>query len=114
VVSWPPISSRVAIPTSSSSSGGSAAPRTRPEGRSSSGFARLPGDQPLKVTGATSAETTGTALRAGTLPPLSFGDRPSATIPAGEETTSDVALLPVAAGASLTVTLYFAAALGNN
>jgi lysophospholipase L1-like esterase len=72
------------------------------------------GSSPLRVTGATVAEAgSGAAVRPGTLRPLTFGHRLSATIPAGTEATSDAAFVTVSALESLAVTLYFAEATGR-
>ncbi|TYK52636.1 SGNH/GDSL hydrolase family protein [Actinomadura decatromicini] len=71
------------------------------------------GTSPLRVTGATVAESGGgAALRPGTLRTLRFGHRAATVVPAGGSTASDPAALPVAPLESLTVTLYFAGPTG--
>jgi lysophospholipase L1-like esterase len=71
------------------------------------------GTKPLRVAGATIAKTgSSAAIRPGTLRPLTFGHRLSATIPAGAQATSDAVLLSVSALESLSVTLYFAEPTG--
>ncbi|MEU8082262.1 SGNH/GDSL hydrolase family protein [Micromonospora sp. NPDC049101] len=71
------------------------------------------GSQPLRLTGATVGRPdTGAAVRPGTLLPVTFDRRRSATVPAGTEATSDPVFLPVRALDAVTVTLYFAGATG--
>lgn len=71
------------------------------------------GDRPLKVSGATIAHSAGGAsVRPGTLRKLTFGNRTTVTIPAGDEGVSDAAPLRVKPFDTVTVTLYFAAPTG--
>ncbi|MFF5719589.1 SGNH/GDSL hydrolase family protein [Streptomyces buecherae] len=71
------------------------------------------GDQPLRISGATIARSAGgAAVRPQTLRKLTFGNRPSVTIPAGGEGASDAAPLRVSAFDTVTVTLYFAEPTG--
>ncbi|WP_412540599.1 SGNH/GDSL hydrolase family protein [Longispora sp. K20-0274] len=72
------------------------------------------GTSPLRVTGATVARSAGgAAVRPGTQRPLTFGYRPSTTVPAGQQLVSDETYLNTSALDSLTVTLYFAAPTGR-
>ncbi|MEJ2856814.1 MULTISPECIES: SGNH/GDSL hydrolase family protein [unclassified Saccharothrix] len=67
------------------------------------------GTRPLKVTGATIARTdVGAAVKPGSVRHLTFRGNRSATVPVGAQTSSDVALFPVAPLSKLTVTLYLA------
>ncbi|WP_217197215.1 SGNH/GDSL hydrolase family protein [Streptomyces buecherae] len=71
------------------------------------------GEQPLRISGATIARSAGgAAVRPQTLRKLTFGNRPSVTIPAGGEGASDAAPLRVSAFDTVTVTLYFAKPTG--
>ncbi|MEU3958484.1 SGNH/GDSL hydrolase family protein [Streptomyces buecherae] len=71
------------------------------------------GEQPLRISGATIARGAGgAAVRPQTLRKLTFGNRPSVTIPAGGEGASDAAPLRVSAFDAVTVTLYFAEPTG--
>ncbi|QKW51156.1 SGNH/GDSL hydrolase family protein [Streptomyces buecherae] len=71
------------------------------------------GEQPLRISGATIARSAGgAAVRPQTLRKLTFGNRPSVTIPAGGEGASDAAPLRVSAFDTVTVTLYFAEPTG--
>ncbi|MDH6452512.1 SGNH/GDSL hydrolase family protein [Streptomyces sp. NPDC008196] len=67
------------------------------------------GASPVRIAGATVGRTTaGAGVEPGSLRPLVFADG----IPARGEAVSEPAELPVAAGESVTVTLYFGAATG--
>ncbi|MFI2030682.1 SGNH/GDSL hydrolase family protein [Streptomyces buecherae] len=71
------------------------------------------GERPLRISGATIARSAGgAAVRPQTLRKLTFGNRPSVTIPAGGEGASDAAPLRVSAFDTVTVTLYFAEPTG--
>lgn len=71
------------------------------------------GATPLRLTGATIAETSGgAAAQPGTMRPLTFHRAYSVTIPAGQITVSDAAALLVTPLESLTITLYFAGTTG--
>lgn len=67
------------------------------------------GDGELVIGGASVAEAaSGGAVVAGTLRPLRFSGLPGATIPAGQELTSDAVDLPVRAGGQLAIGIHVA------
>lgn len=71
------------------------------------------GSAPLRVTGATIAETgAGASVRPGTLRPLTFHHARGAMVPPGQELVSDLAALAVTPLSRLAVSLYFAGATG--
>jgi lysophospholipase L1-like esterase len=71
------------------------------------------GTSPVRVAGASVGRTAGgAAVEPGSLTRLTFGGAGEAEIPARGEIVSDDVPLTVAAGGSVTVTLYFAAATG--
>ncbi|MFE7277138.1 SGNH/GDSL hydrolase family protein [Streptomyces sp. NPDC057623] len=66
------------------------------------------GTSPVRIAGASVGRTAaGAAVRPGSLVPLAFGGAGDATLPARGELVSDDVPLTVAAGESVTVTLYF-------
>ena len=76
-------------------------------------LSNLDGTEPLRLAGATIAESAGgAATKPGTMRSLTFRGSRSVTIPAGQVTASDATGLHVAPLESLTVTLYFAAPTG--
>lgn len=76
-------------------------------------LSNLYGTEPLRLAGATIAESAGgAATEPGTMRSLTFRGHRSVTIPAGQVTASDAAHLHVAPLESLTITLYFAAPTG--
>ena len=71
------------------------------------------GSSPLRLTGATIAKSgAGAAVEPGTVRPLTFRARHSASVPAGGELASDPTLLRTKALEKLTVTMYFATPTG--
>lgn len=71
------------------------------------------GTSPVRIAGATVARTAaGAAVAPGTLTPLTFGGERGTVLPARGQTVSDPAVLAVAAGEPVTVTLFFDAATG--
>lgn len=76
-------------------------------------LSNLYGTEPLRLAGATIAESAGgAAAEPGTMRSLTFRGRRSVIIPAGQVTASDATGLHVAPLESLTITLYFAAPTG--
>ena len=76
-------------------------------------LSNLDGTEPLRLAGATVAESAGgAATKPGTVRSLTFRGSRSVTVPVGRVTASDAAGLHVAPLESLTVTLYFAAPTG--
>ena len=76
-------------------------------------LSNLYGTEPLRLAGATIAESAGgAATEPGTMRSLTFHGRRSVTIPVGQVTASDVTHLHVTPLESLTITLYFAAPTG--
>jgi len=76
-------------------------------------LSNLYGTEPLRLAGATIAESAGGAVtEPGTMRSLTFRRSRSVTIPAGQVTASDATHLHVAPLESLTITLYFAAPTG--
>lgn len=76
-------------------------------------LSNLYGTEPLRLAGATIAESAGgAAAEPGTMRSLTFRGRRPVIIPAGQVTASDATGLHVAPLESLTITLYFAAPTG--